>query len=192
MFASGDAFFQHKTPVSVRVELADASPAEGYVFLAIGDRLSDLLNDPRPFFPLRRSDGKTVIVAKKYVISICERAAIADQVPKPAPNSEPKTERKSCPYSVLHVSPDASMEEIRASCRTLTEEILPSGVTSANAGDPKLEPALRAAKKILKAYKAIMKERAAQNAGAPEKVQGTPVSGKPPVVKRVYRKNPGA
>lgn len=83
MFGRGDAFYQHKIPTPVRLEISGAEPIEGFVFLAVGDRLSDLLNDARLFIPVRRADGHIVIVAKQHIVSLVECAAAAQKAALP-------------------------------------------------------------------------------------------------------------
>lgn len=63
---------RHKTALGVRVALAGQEPFEGFVFVKVDERLSDLLNDARAFIPVRRADGSTSIIAKSTIASITE------------------------------------------------------------------------------------------------------------------------
>lgn len=66
--------FRSKNAAKVRVTLAGGDAFDGFVFLTVGDRLIDLLNDDRAFIPIRRDDGETMIVAKQQIASIIEAA----------------------------------------------------------------------------------------------------------------------
>ena len=155
---SGDAFRQHKAPTPVRVEITGARPVEGYVFLATGDSLLDLLNDAHPFIPVRRADGATVIVAKQHIVSIVERAAKARNRAGQRKTSEQNATDKNSPYAVLRVAPNASMAEINAACKRLTKTLIKKR-TASGGNDAQVNSALMAAKKILNAYKLILSER---------------------------------
>ena len=64
---------RHKNEHRVVVTLAGAPPLEAYVFLKVGERLIDLLNDQRMFIPIKRADGATMIASKQNIVSIIEK-----------------------------------------------------------------------------------------------------------------------
>jgi hypothetical protein len=64
---------RHKDVLPVRIVLDGKEPFDGAVFVKVEERLSDLLNDPRPFLPVRREDGSILMVAKSQIASIIER-----------------------------------------------------------------------------------------------------------------------
>ena len=159
MFSSGDAFYQHKNAMPVRVEVAAADTINGFVFLAVGDRLSDLLNDARPFIPVRRSDGEIVIIAKLHIVSMVEREASQKELDAAGAKPGPLPPANDDPYGMLQVAQDAPMADIISACRRQTEKLLPRNMVGVNVDDPQIKSALSAAKKILNAYKMILRER---------------------------------
>ena len=58
----------------VSVKMHDGDKFRGYVYLADGDRLQDLLNDDRQFFPIQMNadSGQLAILSKKFVVSVEE------------------------------------------------------------------------------------------------------------------------
>ncbi len=71
MFQKTGAKF--KVEEFVIITLTGQKPFEAIVFLSIGDRLIDLLNDARLFIPVKRMDNSTVIMAKSNIVSIVEK-----------------------------------------------------------------------------------------------------------------------
>ncbi len=65
---------RHKEALPVLIVLDGKEPFNASVFVKVDERLSDLLNDPRPFLPVRREDGSVLMVAKSSIASIIERA----------------------------------------------------------------------------------------------------------------------
>ncbi|MEM6537099.1 MAG: J domain-containing protein [Pseudomonadota bacterium] len=95
MFDSNTNFrSKRETPVSVK--LSSGESFDGIVFLRLDERLVDMMNDPRTFIPVKRSNGSTVIVAKSAIESLLEAeeqtgdAAIAETVPTPSSPEEPE------------------------------------------------------------------------------------------------------
>ncbi|MEM9262519.1 MAG: J domain-containing protein [Pseudomonadota bacterium] len=95
MFDSNTNFrSKRETPVSVK--LSSGESFDGIVFLRLDERLVDMMNDPRTFIPVKRSNGSTVIVAKSAIESLLEAeeqtgdAAIAETVPTPSSPDEPE------------------------------------------------------------------------------------------------------
>lgn len=78
MSNSYTANIRHKNQAEVSVRMVGEEPFEAIVFLAVGDRLIDLLNDERCFIPVRREDGETIIVAKTQIVSIIETGGVID------------------------------------------------------------------------------------------------------------------
>jgi hypothetical protein len=62
-----------RTKVNVDVELVmlDGTTLSGSVFIGLGDRVQELLNDPKPFFPLRL-ENKDVLLINKKSVAICK------------------------------------------------------------------------------------------------------------------------
>lgn len=78
MFQKTGAKF--KVEEFVEITLAGQDPFEAVVFLSVGDRLIDLLNDQRLFIPVKRMDNSTVIMAKSNILSIVEKDPFAKPV----------------------------------------------------------------------------------------------------------------
>lgn len=70
---------KYKVEEFVEITLAGQQPFEAVVFLSIGDRLIDLLNDQRLFIPVKRMDNSTIIMAKSNIVSIVEKDPFANQ-----------------------------------------------------------------------------------------------------------------
>lgn len=68
--------------VYVLVKIHDGTTYRGYLHVPGMDRMQDLFNDVRQFFPLRlsRDTGEVVILSKRFVVSIEE---ISDHEVKP-------------------------------------------------------------------------------------------------------------
>ncbi|MEO1707860.1 MAG: J domain-containing protein [Pseudomonadota bacterium] len=75
MFQKSGAKF--KVEEFVEITLTGKEPFEAVVFLSVGDRLIDLLNDQRQFIPVKRMDNSTMIMAKSNIISIVEKDPFA-------------------------------------------------------------------------------------------------------------------
>ncbi len=62
-----------RTKVNVDVELVmlDGTTLSGSVFIGLGERVQELLNDPKPFFPLRL-ENKDVLLINKQALALCK------------------------------------------------------------------------------------------------------------------------
>ena len=89
MFEKG-AQARTKFETSVTIALADNQLFDAIVFLRPDERLIDLLNDERNFIPVKRLDGKTIIVAKTNIVSVTERYA-SDEADHEAPDETAHT-----------------------------------------------------------------------------------------------------
>jgi hypothetical protein len=56
-----------KVKVAVEVILADGTTVSGAVFIGVDERVSDLLNDSKPFFPVRMENGEILLINKSSV-----------------------------------------------------------------------------------------------------------------------------
>lgn len=59
-----------KQVIRVHLVLVDGSTLDGALFLAAGERLQDLLNDPKSFLPFRTAD-QAMLMINKASISVC-------------------------------------------------------------------------------------------------------------------------
>lgn len=182
MFEKSTISTRPKQEASVRMSLIDGSTVEGVVFLKNDERLIDLLNDHRSFFPLRRLEGDTVIVAKSGVVSMLENPLPLCDIPptdktrdetKEAP--EPPSSRRTIdPYAVLKVAPEASLVEIRAAYKARMKAVHPDALASLDLDDDIRKAAHAVAQRVNHAYQRIMKERnIGANAGADFESDGT-------------------
>ena len=150
---------RHKNQALVKVTLAGQEPFDATVFLAIGDRLIDLLNDDRAFIPVKRSDGDTIIVAKTQIISIVEAdAEMEEEAPEAADNSSSPQRKKFDPYAMLRIAPDASVDEIRAAYKSRLKAVHPDSIAALGLDDELTKAALQTTQKLNYAYRKIMKD----------------------------------
>ena len=56
--------------VEVELDLSDGTSQTGVVFILANQRVLDLLNDPRAFFPFRRRDGQVIMLNKRQVVAV--------------------------------------------------------------------------------------------------------------------------
>jgi hypothetical protein len=60
-----------KTNVDVELVMTDGTALSGSVFIGLDERVQEMLNDPKPFFPLRL-DNKDVLLINKQLVAICK------------------------------------------------------------------------------------------------------------------------
>lgn len=175
MYNQRSARVRQKDPAPVTIRTIGEDAFDGEVFIAIGHRLVDLLNDDRGFIPVRRDDGDMMILAKSHIVSIIEHdvadsdAASDDQIDAEADveaetsegstNSANPGGRKFDPYALLKLDPAASTEEVRAAYKSRIKLIHPDSVAALGLDDDLAEAALRATQKLNYAYQKIMRER---------------------------------
>lgn len=75
MFQKSGAMY--KVEEFVEIKLVGQPAFEAVVFLSVGDRLIDLLNDNRSFIPVKRMDNSTIIMSKSNIVSILEKDPFA-------------------------------------------------------------------------------------------------------------------
>ena len=68
--ASGNKTTINRSRSKVRLINFNDHINEGYVFLAYGQRLSDLLNDDRNFLPLETDAGEVRVVSKRSIMEV--------------------------------------------------------------------------------------------------------------------------
>lgn len=169
MFDKHNASFRHVNSADVRLTLAGQEPFNGVVYLFLGQRLSDLLNDQRAFIPVRLESGETMVVAKNQIASITEIQSVASEDDDNIALAPQKPERKGFdPYAVLRVSPEADLDAVRAAYKARIKAVHPDTVAALGLDDDLSRAALLAAQKVNYAYKKIMRERAGETAEAAE------------------------
>lgn len=170
MFDKQNNTYRHVNCADVRMVLTGDAPFNAVVYLTLGQRLSDLLNDQRHFIPVRLENGETMIAAKSQIISITEIDSLADRdidadaATLVKAKDRSATRRGFNPYAVLRISPDADLDAVRAAYKARMKAVHPDTVASLGLDDDLARAALLAAQKVNFAYKKIMRERAADGA----------------------------
>lgn len=181
MFNQSSANRRHKNLAEATIRLVGEEPFEGAVYLSVGDRLIDLLNDERAFIPVRREDGRTVIVAKAHIVSIVETSGpeaqhepesedipyqddsdADDAAEATADHSGSGRARSSHgfdAYAFLKISPDATVEEIRSAYKKRIKAVHPDSIASLGLDDELAAAALKTTQKLNYAYRKIMRDR---------------------------------
>jgi len=162
LFDKASGAFRHKFEKPVRLQLAGADPIDAVIFHVNGERLTDLLNDPRAFIPVRTKDG-VMIVAKSQIASIIESEA-EEEEPVIEEEEEPSKTPGFDPYAMLRVAPDASIEEIRTAYKKRIKAVHPDTVASLGLDEDLAKAALQTTQKLNYAYKKIMRMREGVNA----------------------------
>ena len=160
-----------KTEIDVTLALSGADAIDAKIFVAFGERVTDLLNDPRNFIPVRLTTGETSVVAKSTIVSITEKHQEPED--EPAFESEQdardeaaeKTGRRAFdPYEVLRVTSSASIEEIRRAYKARMKAVHPDAIAALDLDDDLKRAASRSAQRVNYAYKMIMKDRRVEEA----------------------------
>lgn len=151
--------YRHKKEIPVLVRLAGDAPFDATIFVVNGERLTDLLNDPRAFIPIRKEDGTVMAAAKSKIISIEE--TLPEQ---PKPESVRPAGKGFDPYEMLNVKPGASVDEIRAAYKARIKTVHPDIIASMGLDEELAKAALLMSQKVNYAYRKIMKEREAVSA----------------------------
>lgn len=63
-FVGGQSRIRTKTNVDVEVVLVDGTTLTGSVFIGLNERVQELLNDNKPFFPLRMANNDLLMINK--------------------------------------------------------------------------------------------------------------------------------
>ena len=85
---------RHKIRASLT--LKDCEPIEGYFFCMSNERVNDLLNDERAFFPFETVGGELHVIAKSSVSTVVPKERIIEK------------RLSTDPYEILGVPPDAT------------------------------------------------------------------------------------
>ena len=65
-----------KTNVEVEIILVDGTALAGSLFIGLDERVQELMNDPKPFFPLRLPN-KDVLLINKSAVAVCKPLDVA-------------------------------------------------------------------------------------------------------------------
>lgn len=86
---------------------------EGYVFLAYGQRLSDLLNDDRGFLPLETDAGEVKVISKRSIMEVEVLDMATPGKAKPQGTADVVQMVSGSAFDILGVPPDADDATIR-------------------------------------------------------------------------------
>jgi len=151
--------YRHRNAADVRLKLNGEPEIDAVVYLTMGQRLSDLLNDERAFLPVRMSNGETAIVAKTQISSITEKVAIFEDSADDEQIGAKTTSRAFDPYATLRVSPQAGLDEIRAAYKKRMKAVHPDAIAALCLDEDLSKAALLVAQRVNYAYQKIMRER---------------------------------
>jgi hypothetical protein len=73
-FGQRQSKIRTKTNYDVELVLKDGTTLSGAVFIGLDERVQELLNDPKPFLPLRLEDNEVLLV-NKSAIALCKPLA---------------------------------------------------------------------------------------------------------------------
>ncbi len=179
MYNQRSAKVRQKDPLAVSIRLGGEEPFDAIVYVAVGHRLADLLNDERSFIPVRRDDGDLMMLAKSQIASIVEmnsaetageeiyedkigaNAAPDEEQRDDSSASEKPAGRKFDPYALLKIDPSAPIDEVRAAYKSRIKMVHPDSVAALGLDDDLAQAALRATQKLNYAYQKIIREREA-------------------------------
>ncbi|MAW82592.1 MAG: hypothetical protein CMI63_20340 [Parvularcula sp.] len=168
-FDSKQKTYRHRNEVDVVLTLSTSdTPVAATMFLSLGERASDLLNDDRAFIPVRLGDGDTMIIAKSQIASIVEAAG-----GKPAngkskiygedfsthAKKEEAPSKTFDPYAMLRIQPTASDQEVRAAYKARMKAVHPDTFASLGLDEEIAKAAVLATQKVNYAYQKIMRDR---------------------------------
>ncbi len=163
---------RHKDQLSVIMRLTGGEPVEAMVFVALGERLMDLLNDERGFIPAKIKDsGEIIVVAKSQIISIIETKADdgdgkAHSSERAHSDADAAASKVIDPYAVLRVASDATTDDIRAAYKQRIKAVHPDTIASLGLDEDLSRAAVRTTQKLNYAYRKIMREREGQSEAA--------------------------
>jgi len=155
---------RHTNEFDVSLTLQGQDAYHASVFLKLGERLIDLLNDARAFIPVRGPDGVRMI-AKSSIISILEKTPEEKKEKEKSEsgaNSNNDAKRHFDPYKALRVDPSASTQEIKRAYKERIKAVHPDTIAALDLDEDLTRAAILAAQKVNHAYKIIMKERDAE------------------------------
>jgi len=128
------------------LKLNDGEPIEGYFFCMNNERVNDLLNDDRLFFPFQTIEGELLVVAK---------SSVAMAMPK---DNAIEAKVSTDPYEVLGVSPDATLEDVKQAYRQRMQEYHPDRFAQAELPEELTTLANDMASRITNAYQKLSEQ----------------------------------
>ena len=142
LYSSSRAIQRNAIPVEI--SLTDGTLLFAKMFVPVQGRISDVLNDDRPFLPVE-SEGEHLALAKSAIRKVRMPPAHAPQ------------RNSKCPYSVLGIREGATGEEIKRAYRELCAATHPDRVRGAGLGAEFVEFATQNMMRINGAYAQLTK-----------------------------------
>ena len=132
--------------IEVELELDGGKILKGSLFHKPQGRLSDMLNDERPFLPFETAGGKFTMIKKLAFTSV-------------TPVSERATEYEgNNPFQILGVREGAPLEEIKAAYHKLCAENHPDRLNGSGMGREFMELATSRMARINEAWTRVQKQ----------------------------------
>jgi DnaJ-domain-containing protein 1 len=129
--------------IEVEIELDGGKTLKGSLFHKPQGRLSDMLNDERPFLPFETAGGKFMMLKKLAFTAV-------------TPVSERATEYEgNNPFQILGVREGAPLEEIKAAYHKLCAENHPDRLNAAGLSQDYVDMATTRMTRINDAYRRI-------------------------------------
>ncbi|SLN32020.1 J domain-containing protein [Oceanibacterium hippocampi] len=151
MYGAEKPFKKTMAKVECQVVLADGRSFDGHFFAGAQQRLSDVLNDQRPFLPFATSAGETLLIAKAAIATVTPQESAADD--------KPAAYRGENPYLLLAVDPKADLATIKRAYHDRIREHHPDRLNGFGLPQEYVDLANQKLSAINKAYKAIVAER---------------------------------
>lgn len=159
MFEKSTSYRQTRE-VDIELTLAGQESFESAVFLMLGARVSDLLNDHRSFIPVHGPDGGVMMVAKSQIVSILERDTGFSPDDEPEEKEEENISKRTFnPYKILRIDPNAPFDEVRNAYKRRMKAVHPDSIAALDLDEDLAQAAVLATQKVNYAYKMIIKQR---------------------------------
>lgn len=147
--AGGNKTTVNRTRCKVRLINFSDHIVEGFVFLAYGQRLSDLLNDERAFLPLETEEGEVKVVSKRSIMEV-EILNVSTSGRTHQKDGDIVQLVSGSAYDILGVALDSDDAAIRLRYLELKDSVAPQKL-EAISGNKEL---LRAAQQLKSRYEA--------------------------------------
>lgn len=133
-----------RSAIPVEILLTDGSLLRAKIFVPVQGRLSDVLNDERPFLPLE-TEGQFLALAKASIRHVT------------LPRTEMAPRPSKCPYAALGLQEGAPFEEVKRAYRQLCAAHHPDRVKGAGLAQDFVDLATQNMARINNAYEQILK-----------------------------------
>lgn len=156
--ASGNKTTISRTRCKVRLINFNDHMNEGYVFVAYGQRLSDLLNDDRDFLPLETDAGEVKVISKRSIMEV-EVLDLADSGNANGAQNEVVPLISGSAFDILGVTPADDDALVRLRYLELKESVDEDAIAKAIQNKDLIFAASQLQKRYAAAYDAIANSR---------------------------------